>query len=176
MSNLLLTGEVSNSKLAAVFDTEAVARAAAEAVIGETDLQPAQVKLILPDEAHPGIKLEPEGGGILRTIVRAHVWLGVAGVLAGVAAFALMVWLGVPFVVQSPWLAGLVAAVFGGMGGLMLGGLVSLRPDHDPYILAAREAMAEHRTTVVVHALSEQQLKHAKEILSARGAEITRTL
>jgi glyoxylase-like metal-dependent hydrolase (beta-lactamase superfamily II) len=79
MSDLPLTGEVSNSKLAAVFDTEAAARAAAAAVIAQTELQPAQVKVVTPDEPHPGIKLEPEGGGILRTIVVAHVWLGVAG-------------------------------------------------------------------------------------------------
>lgn len=175
MSDNPLTGEVSNSKLAAVFDDEAAAREAAAALTAQTDLQPAQVKLITPDEPHPGIKLEPEGGGIWRTIVLAHVKLGIAGVIAGALAFAAMMWAGVPFIVQSPWTAGLVIAAFGGVGGLLLGGLVSLRPDHDRYILATRDAIAERRTTVVVHALSEQQLSRADAVLSARGAEITRT-
>jgi hypothetical protein len=176
MSDNPLTGEVSNSKLAAVFDTEAAARAAAAAVTAQTDLQPAQVKVITPDEPTPGIKMEPEGQGILRTIIVAHVWLGLAGVIAGLGAFAVAIWMGVPFIVQSPWAAGLAMAAFGGVGGLLLGGLVALRPDHDRYILATREAMAERRTTVVVHALSEEQLTKANEVLSARGAEITRTL
>ena len=176
MSDHLLTGEVSNSKLAAVFDTESQARAAAAAVTAETTLQPAQVKVITPDEPTPGVKMEPEGQGILRTIIVAHAWLGLAGVLAGLGAFALTLWVGVPFIVQSPWAAGLAMAAFGGVGGLMLGGLVALRPDHDRYILATREAMAERRTTVVVHALSEDQLTRANDVLSARGGEITRTL
>jgi uncharacterized membrane protein YbhN (UPF0104 family) len=175
MSDLPLTGEVSNSKLAAVFDSEGVARAAADALIADSDLAPAQVKIVTPDEPHPGIKLEPEGGGIWRTIVVAHMKLGIAGVIVGALAFAAMSWVGVPFVVQSPWTAGLVMAAFGGVGGLLMGGLVSLRPDHDPYILATREAMAQRRTTVLVHALSQPQLQRADEILKRHGADVTRT-
>jgi hypothetical protein len=174
MSDHLLTGEVSNSKLAAVFDSESAARVAA-AALADIGLQPAQVKLVTPDEPHPGIQLEPEGGGIWRTIVVAHAWLGVAGVFAGVVAFVIAAWAGVPLIVRSPWAAGLAMAAFGGVGGLLLGGLVSLRPDHDPYLLATREAMAQRRTTVVVHALSAQQLQRADEILAARGADVTRT-
>lgn len=176
MSDNPLTGEVSNSKLAAVFDSEAAARAAIVAVTAETGMAPAQVKLVTPSEPHPGIKLEPEGQGIWRTIVRAHLWLGVAGALAGLLAFAVMSWLEIPFIIASPWAAGATLVFFGAIGGLMLGGLVALRPDHDSYILATQEAMAEKRTTVVVHALSKEQHDHAAEILSGRGAEVTRTL
>ena len=176
MSDNPVTGEVSNSKLAAVFKDESAARAAATAVIAETSLQPTQVKVITPDEPHPGMKMEPEGGGIWRTIIKAHLRLGLAGLLVGALLFVLLRWLGVPAVVQSPWAAGLAMTVFGGVGGLFLGGLVSLRPDHDRYILATRDAIAEGRTTVVVHALSEEQLSQADKVLAARGAEITRTL
>jgi hypothetical protein len=176
MSDNPVTGEVSNSKLAAVFADESAARAAATAVIAETSLQPTQVKVITPGEPHPGIKMEPEGGGIWRTIIKAHLRLGVAGLVAGALLFVLLRWLNVPAVVQSPWAAGMAMTVFGAVGGLFLGGLVSLRPDHDRYILATRDAIAQGRTTVVVHALSEAQLSQANEVLAARGAEITRTL
>ena len=47
MSNNPLTGEVSNSKLAAVFESDAAAREAA-AVLAAAGLQPAQVKLVAP--------------------------------------------------------------------------------------------------------------------------------
>lgn len=176
MSDNPVTGEVSNSKLAAVFNTESAARAAAKAVAAETDLQPAQVKVITPDEPHPGIKMEPEGGGILRTILVAHAKLGILGLIAGALLFAVLRSNGIPAVVQSPWAAGLAMTALGGVAGLLLGGLISLRPDHDRYILATREAMDQRRTTVIVHALSEAQLTRANDVLTARGGEITRTL
>lgn len=176
MSDNPVTGEVSNSKVAAVFDSEVTARAAATAVAKKAGLEAAQVKVVTPEEPNPGIKLEPEGGGIVRSIVVAHVRLGLAGVVVGAIIFAIMMWTGVEAVTRSPWLAGTVLVAFGGVGGLLLGGLVSLRPDHDRYVLATQEAMTEHRTTVIVHALSSEQADRAAEVLSALGADVTRTL
>lgn len=176
MSDIPVTGEVSNSKVAAVFQTRAAARAAAAAIVAELGLQPAQVKVITPDTEDVDIKLEPEGGGIWRTIVLAHLRLGIAGAILGLVVFGVLMWMAVPFVVSSPRAAGLAAIAFGGVAGLLLGGLVSLRPDHDRYIHATRDAMDEGLTTVVVHALSTDERSRAAEFLSRRGAEVTQTL
>lgn len=176
MSDLLVTGEVSNSKLVAVFAAPEVARDAAAAAVAQLSLQPAQVRVIAPGAADVGIQLEPEGGGIRRTLIVAHLWLGVAGVVAGALVFVLLVALGVQFVVSSPWAAGLALVGFGGVAGLLLGGLVSLRPDHDPYIHATRDALATGRTAVVVHALSAAQRARAAELMAAQGGEVTQTL
>lgn len=176
MSDNPLTGEVSNSKLAAVFEDGTAARDAASAVIAAAHLQPAQVKLVGPDEPDVNIKLEPEGGGIWRTIVVAHLRLGILGAVIGAIAFAIMFWAGLPFVVRSPLAAGLVTVSFGAVGGLLLGGLVAIRPDHDRYIQATHDAMDARRTTVVVHALSQEERRSAQEFLAGRGAEVTRTL
>jgi hypothetical protein len=176
MSDIPVTGEVSNSKLAAVFDSEATARAAATAVADEAGLESAQVKVIAPGDGQPNIKLEPEGGGIWRTILVAHAWLGGAGVVVGLLVFAAMMWMDVPAISRSPWMSFPIFVVFGGIFGLLVGGLVSLRPDHDRYVLATQEAMAERRTTVVVHALSTEQARRAAKVLSGLGAQVTRTL
>jgi len=176
MSDIPITGEVSNSKLAAVFDSESAARSAADAVVARTGLQSAQVKVVTPDEPHPNIKLEPEGGGIWRTIVVAHLWLGIGGLVAGALVFAVLWWLQLPLIASSPGIAFVAFVFFGGVGGLMLGGLISLRPDHDRYILVTQEAMTEFRTTVVVHALSVDQANQAADILGGLGGEVTRTL
>lgn len=176
MSDSPLSGEVSNSKLAAVFDSGAAARDAAAAMIAEVGLQPAQVKVIAPDEPDANIKLEPEGRGIWRTIVVAHVRLGIAGAVLGAIAFAIMMAMGVPFVARSPVAAALVTISFATVGGLLLGGLVSIRPDHDRYVQATHDAMDSHRTTVVVHALSHEEQARAREFLARRGAEVTSTL
>ncbi|PJJ99449.1 hypothetical protein CO641_07825 [Lysobacteraceae bacterium NML91-0213] len=176
MSDNPLTGEVSNSKLAAVFDSASVAREAADAVVQVLALHPTQVKLITPDEPDAAIKLEPEGRGIWRTILVAHMRMGLFGAAAGALAFAIMMWLGVPFVVQSPVAASLVTIAFGTVGGLMLGGLVSMRPDHDRYVDATRSAMAAQQCTVVVHARSKEEQQQARELLAARGGKVTATL
>lgn len=176
MANSPVTGEVSNSKLAAVFSTRSLARDAADEMIAELSLQPAQVKLIDPDTPDVGIKLQPEGGGIWRTIVLAHIKLGIVGAVVGLLAFVLMWGLDVPFVARSPLAAGSVAMSFGLIGGLLLGGLVSLRPDQDGYINATREAIRTGRTTVVVHALTREQRNLAADFLSGRGAEVTQSL
>lgn len=176
MSDTVITGEVSNSKIAAVFDSTSEARTAAAAVILALDLQPAQVQVITPDDPRADAKLEPESRGIWRTIVVAHVRLGIVGAIAGVLAFGVLVWLQVPYIVQSPWAAGLVMTGFGAVAGLLVGGLVALRPDHDRYIHATRDAMAERRSTVLVHAFSAEQKNAAADFMSARGGEVTRTL
>jgi len=171
-----ITGELSNSKVAAVFQNAAAARQAAQGVTATLALGSAQVQVITPAEPHPGRKLEPESRGILQTIVVAHVRLGIAGAVAGLLVFAGLYGKGVPFIVNSPVAAALVLLFFGTVAGLMLGGLVSLRPDHDPYVQATRDAMDAGNTTVVVHAFSAVQAHQAAEFLRARGGKVTATL
>lgn len=176
MSDLLFTGEVSNSKLAAVFASRASAGEAIDALVAGTDVAATQVRLIAPGERDIGTKLEPEGRNIWRTIMVSHARLGLLGVFAGLVLFAFLAWRGVPFIVNSPWAAGGACVFFGAVAGLMLGGLVSLRPDHTRFIDAARDARDHGGTTVVVHALSAEQRSRAAAFLAERGGEVTQTL
>lgn len=171
-----ITGELSNSKVAAVFSSESAARAAALKVASSLSLGSAQVQVIAPGEPHPGRKLEPESRGIWRTIVVAHVRLGVAGAVVGLLAFFALYVGEVAFIISSPVASALVLLFFGTVAGLMLGGLVSLRPDHDRYVEATRDAMDAGRTTVVVHAFSVEQRREAAELLRTQGGEVTSTL
>jgi len=171
-----ITGELSNSKVAAVFTLEAAARQAAQGVAAALQLGAAQVQVIAPTERHPGRKLEPESGGIFRTIVVAHVRLGIAGAIAGLLVFAALYVKGLPFIANSPVASALVLLFFGTVAGLMLGGLVALRPDHDRYVQATRDAMDAGDTTVVVHAFSAGQAHQAADYLRAQGGEVTSTL
>lgn len=171
-----ITGELSNSKVAAVFPQEFLARRAAEGVAEALSLGSAQVQVITPAEPHPGRKLEPEIRGIWRTIVVAHIRLGLVGTVLGLLVFIALHASGVRFIVNSPMLSALVLLFFGTVAGLMFGGLVSLRPDHDLYVEATRDAMAAGSTTVVVHAFSAEQRDQAAEFLRAQGGDVTSTL
>ena len=171
-----VTGEVSGSKVAAVFDSEFEARAIARQVQRMFGFAPAQVQVVTPGDRRPGRKLEPEAHGIFRTIVIAHYRLGIAGLVLGVLAFMALYAAGIPAIVNSPALACAVITGFGGVAGLMLGGVVSLRPDHDLYVETVREALQDGRTAVVVHAFDAGQRERAEAALSAHGGETVRTL
>ncbi len=174
--NSPLTGEVSNSKVAAVFADEGAARAAAARLQTALQLTDAQVEVITPADRGPGRKLEPESEGILRTIVRMHVVLGLVGAVGGALVFAVLWAMAVPMIVNSAIMAATVLVVFGIVAGLMLGGLVSLRPDHDRYIATVLEAIGEGRSAVVVHAFSRQQNAQAAGMLKAASGEVVATL
>ena len=166
--NFSLTGEVSNSKVAAVFASEASAREVAGRVRSTLQLSDAQVQVITPADRRPGHKPGPESQGIFHTIVRAHVHLGLWGAVAGAVAFAVLWAMGLPMIVNSAALAAPVMVAFGAVAGLMLGGLVSLRPDHDPYINKVFDALGEGRSAVVVHAFSREQNAQAAGVAQGR--------
>lgn len=171
-----LTGEVSNSKVAAVFANEAAAREVAARVRSTLQLADTQVQVITPADRTPGRKLEPESEGILRTLIRAHVVLGLLGVVAGAVVFGVLWARGLPWIVNSAVMAAAVFVAFGAMGGLMLGGLVTLRPDHDLYINKVYDALGEGRSAVVVHAFSRQQNAQAEALLKGASGEVVSTL
>lgn len=171
-----LTGEISDSKVAASFQDERCARRIAHALRRALRLKPSQVQVITPQDRHPGRKLEPEGRGIVRTIIIAHLKLGAAGVAAGALLFALLYLADLGLVTGSPGFAAALIMGYGGVFGLMAGGLVSLRPDHDPYIHRVREALREGRSAVVVHAFDAGQRKAAERALAAEGGDSIRTL
>ncbi|MDR7133658.1 hypothetical protein J2X06_000842 [Lysobacter niastensis] len=176
MAEHVITGEVSNSKVAAVLGNEVEAQRVADHLRRSLDLPRSQVQLITSRDPRVGRKLEPESHGIFLTMLRAHLWLGLAGAVVGALAFALLFSMGIPFIVNSAVMAAGVLVFFGATAGLFLGGLVTLRPDHDPYILKIRGALEEGKCAVVVHALSHEQMKIAADLLQRSGGEVVRTL
>jgi hypothetical protein len=176
MTDHVLTGEVSNSKVAAVLDSEAAARQAADTIRRTLHLRDSQVRVVAPHDSRPGRQLEPESKGIFWTMLRAHLWLGILGALIGVGLFWLMFVLRVPFVVNSAAYAAGALIFFCTVAGLMFGGLVTLRPDHDLYILKVKDALEHGRYAVVVHATSHAQRTEAAELLRRASGEVITTL
>ena len=171
-----VTGEASDSKVAAIFDSESRARRIAQGLRWRLRLRQSQVQVITPLDRHPGRKMEPEDHGILRTLVIAHIKLGLVGTAVGVALFALLYLSGLELVTASPGFAAALIIGYGAVFGLMAGGLVTLRPDHDPYIHKIRDALEEGRSAVVVHAFDAGQRSAAQETMDEQGGETIRTL
>ncbi|HKK02631.1 MAG TPA: hypothetical protein VKA17_01785 [Gammaproteobacteria bacterium] len=167
-----LSGEKYNHEVAAVFGAGEPAEKAAREVREALELRAVQVEVLHPGDKALGRSLEPESRGIFETLVRAHFWLGVAGAMAGFLLYLLLSFTGLPMVTNSPVIAGVVMVGFGAVIGLMLGGLVTLRPDHDPYIFRVRAAVRDGQSAVLVHGASLEQRKAAEDELGRLGGDV----
>lgn len=67
-------------------------------------------------------------------------------------------------------------ALFGTMFGLMVGGFLTIRPDHEAVIGPVREAMKEGRWAVVVHPTSREQFDASLRVLQHTRAPVATTL
>jgi hypothetical protein len=168
--------EHSLSKVAAVYDNEAAAHGAALRVARLPQMRSRQVQVVRPFDRDWGRRVEPEGVGIWRTAVRAHVACTVIGLGAAFLIF-LGLWAGgVTAVVTTPGMSLAALLLFGTMFGLMAGGLLTMRPDHDAVVVPVREAVSAGRWSVVVHPSSRRQLADTADALGDTGVAIFRTL
>jgi uncharacterized membrane protein len=171
-----LFGERSLTTVAALFGRPRDARDAAQEVVRDARLPEAQVRVVGPGDTTVDHKLEPEDRGIARTLVKSHVTLGIAGWVVGSTAGALLILAGVGWAVASPLFTLGLAAAFGAIGGLMLGGLVSMRPDRALVDTAVKSAVQRGSWAVIVHPVKQGEEARALEVLQRSGGEVVRTL
>jgi hypothetical protein len=176
MTRSAVFGEKSLSKVGAAFETAERALEAADRLKRETGIDPDHVRLLEPDDRAIGRKLEPETRGIFRTLTRAHLSLGAAGVLLGVLIALVLVMIDVPVFTSNPGYTLMVFAFFGAIAGLLLGGLVTLRPDHGRLIAWVKESSGGGKWFVLVHARGHDEERKVKEALSAVSDKVVGTL
>ncbi|MFO1337074.1 MAG: hypothetical protein U1F53_02385 [Burkholderiaceae bacterium] len=161
-------GERSLTLVAASFaDHRAAERAAG--VLKQSPALDGEVAVIDPGDPLARRKLEPEQRGIFATLLRSHLILGTAGLGVGllVAWVAIAVWTAAA---ASPGFVLLFAGLMGGFIGMMVAGLITLRPDHGLVLLGVREALRRGRSAVVVRPLSQACAKQAFRLLRQAGA------
>ena len=178
----LLFGEQSLTKIAAIFDSRARAETTALRLRQAAGLSEAQIKLVGPQdtagvvEAPLSRKLEPESSGIWHTILRAHLVTGLAGMTLGGLLY-LGLWLsGNAAVISHPFLMLLVTVFFGTIFGLLLGGLLSLRPDHYRVMAAVRKAIKRGGWAVISHPVNHDQTRDVINELQRHKVDVIRSL
>lgn len=171
-----LSGEKYDHKVAAVCETRQQAEQIARDLCAQTSIHSGQVTVIRPGDPHPGRGLEPESRGVWRTLIRAHLWLGAAGGVGGLALFAILYAAGIPFVELNPVWSAILFGGLGGFCGLMLGGVFALRPDHTPYLMKTQSALRAGKHVVAVHAESMDQLSEVKSKLDQWKLKTVRTI
>jgi hypothetical protein len=176
MSAHILSGEASRTLLAAIYPDHEAAERAAASVARRVPFVPWQLSVLQPGDSRFARKVEPERLGIKLTLIRSHVWAGLAGLIAGLLGSGLMIamgWLGAH---NSPGVVTATIATFCTMGGLMLGGLLSLRPDHAYVIEHLHNALAAGKWAVVARPTNKVQTREALSSLDASGGEVLRSV
>jgi|SRR6056297_128629 len=169
------SGEASNHKLAAVFDDRGQAEDALQTLAGSTGLAPNQMRLLDRQTKRINRKLLPESTGIGRTLVRSHIVFGIVGLWFGLLLFLILNAAGQTFVTDNPIASLLLFLHVATLFGLMVGGLLTLRPDQVPYIRVVREALQSGRAVVVVHATSSDELGRAHSVLDGPAERVIAT-
>lgn len=172
----LFFGERSLTKLAASFGDARRAARIADELRRLPAMHGGQVEVIPPNDRDWGRKVEPEGVGIWRTAVRAHATCGALGLVAGAVVFAGFYAFAERAIMTAPSVTLFAVLMFATMFGLMVGGVLTVRPDHESLLLAVRQAVSAGLWTVVVHPVSTEQERAAERTLRATGAPLTRTL
>jgi len=176
MSNNTFPGERYPSRVAAAFDDASTAQRAAKELRQETGLSEEQVRIVDPYDPSVASKIEPENRGIGRTVVRTHLLFGGLGLFAGLAIAATMLGGGPASSLSQPVMVIVTLAVFGAVAGLLVGGLISVRPDHARLYVLAREAARGGDWLVIALASDRAQRDRARNILARRTSELAQSL
>lgn len=169
------SGEVSNHKMVAVFDSTAQAQQAATALREATAFGPDQLDVVDPTTGNRNRRLWPESRGIWRTWLKAHAVFGAAGAVIGLVAFLTLYLVDFRVVSNNPVLAGIVFLHVPTLMGLLVGGLFTLRPDQAPYLYTARDALDNGKSILLVHARTSEELSVARQVLEQPALATVRT-
>jgi hypothetical protein len=177
-------GERSLSKVAALYDSRERAATAAQAIHNRPGLERVRLDVIGPQDyanASPqsealGVKLEPESKGIWRTFLRAHTTCAVLGILLGCALWGVLLLMDVRWAVSSPWFTLMSTSTYGMLAGLLVGGLITMRPDHNRVIYKVRDATRRGRWAVVAHPQDNQQHARVRDAFADTSSEVLDTL
>jgi hypothetical protein len=178
----VIFGERSLTKVAALFTDKAQAEEVAQQVLEVVGLDAPQVYLVGPPDGaavnSPAFsrKMEPEQAGIWRTLIRTHVIFGTLGLVAGVLVYLGFVLADTAAVKSTPGMSLVAMIFFGGLIGLLFGGLLTARPDHAFVIATVRRAIRRGRWAVVIHPLTQRQLDLSMGELRSRSNRVVRSL
>ena len=178
----ILFGEKSLTKIAAIFDSRGRAETTALRLRQAAGMSESQIKLVGPMDtvgivdAPLSRKLEPESTGIWHTMLRTHLVTGLLGMVLGALLYLSLWLLGNPSVQSHPMLMLFVTLFFGTIFGLLLGGLLSLRPDHYRVMAAVRKAIKRGGWAVISHPINHEQTRDVIDELQRHRVNMVRSL
>ena len=134
-------------------------------LVDQAQLPRHQIRVVQPHDPNMGSKAEPENKGIARTLVKSHTVLGIGGLVFGLLLAALLVTMGPAMTRESPMFTFIALGFLFTFLGLILAGVISLRPDHDNMIATTRTATEAGYWTVIAHCTTLEQQAQVKDTI-----------
>jgi hypothetical protein len=166
--------ETSLTLVAAVFDRRAAAERAV-ATLRHRGGSWGTVEFVSPGERALGRKFEPDTAGIGGTALRSHLVFGALGPLLGLLVAAVLVQDPGSLAAQEPLWVAFTCALLGGFAGLIVAGLLTLRPDHGIVIEAVSEQVDDGAWAVIVRPRDGGSARRAFKLLQDHGGEAYRS-
>lgn len=174
--NIELSEENKASKVAAVFESEQQALDARQILLNDDDLNQLNFEIVRPKDKHISEKIEPESKAIIKFITRSHWVLGGLGLVIGLVVASALALIGPEMTQSSPMYTYLAFAIIGTFLGLLIAGVVSLRPDHDPLITQTMTASQQNQWTLIIQTEDQEKLTKVYEMMESISASVTKTL
>ena len=172
---LELVGEHHAGMVSGIFCSEAEAKNAVESLVKEGDFESSHIDMVAPDDKEFEKKIEPESDGVGTTLFKSHIILGATGFLAGLLMAAFFTVLGPKFIQSSPMFSTIAFGLIGLFLGLIVAGVITLRPDHDGVINDTRQAIRSGLWAVVVHTADREEMYRAKIMMSGSAKSLSET-
>lgn len=160
-----VTDEKYTSRISAIFNNETEAEKAQSLLVDSGGFAGNKINIIRPNDDSVSKKLEPETGGVWRTIIRSHVILGILGAILGLILAGIAQAIGPEYLAERTFTIYFAFAMVLGMLGLMLAGLISLRPDHDAVTTHVVEAVQEGKWALVLVTRNKAESDRAAVLL-----------
>lgn len=161
----VLLGEDFPHKVSAEYDSQQSADQAVQLLVNHAELPRKQIRVIRPHDPNMARKIEPGVKGIARTLMKSHIVLGLGGLVLGLLAATLLTTIGPALTRSSPLFTFIALGFLFPVVGLMLAGLISLRPDQDFLIEKTRTATDTGHWTVIAHCSSPEQQTRVKDTI-----------
>ncbi len=161
----VLLGEDFPHKVSAQYNSEQSANQAVQLLVDKAQLPRYQIRVVQPHDPNMGRKTEPENKGIARTIVKSHTVLGLGGLVFGLLLAAILIIMGPAMTRESPMFTFIALGFLFTFLGLILAGVISLRPDHDAMIATTRTASEAGQWTVIAHCTTLEQQAQVKDTI-----------
>lgn len=164
------------TKVGAIFNSEDKAQTAFSALHKSGDFIKSEIKLIPPYDSGYDKKLEPEDKKLGQTLLKSHLILALVGIVVGIFIASLLLLSGPIFLQEYIVATYLSISMLCAFIGLLIAGVISIRPDHDHLINKVRKASQKGQWAVIAHTNSRDKMEKAKEIMRPFAISLSATL